>query len=345
MSELIIGTSALANANQDLLNEACIQWIRIDFPFPFQDKLGGELTPEYLNARQQAHTWAAKGFKIMGVTPLIGLGTYRATVEGGMEMIWNDWLPPYMGKPNTDQFLGNYRFVCAFLGDDLKQEVRAWQIANEMNHIQFSGPQKPRQACDLLIYGGLGIKEADPTLLVGWNSCLPVLSYYFYGRIHTHPMNPMDYVGIDAYYGTWDHGSPEDWEKKIIELYELTGAKVMINEWGYSSAGEVMTPEEARQNIPNCALKKWRFAWKGGHTPEIQAEFVQRALMVMANQRQLLLGMFFYRWEDQEACWQCGEADCPVETAWGLVDIHNRPKPAFYAFKEGVRQLIETSRS
>ena len=152
-------------------------------------------------------------------------------------------------------------------------------------------------------------------------------------------MNPFDYVGIDAYYGTWDPGSPEDWDHKILELYELTGAKVLVNEWGYASAGGLLTEDEIRQNAPNCSFKKWKYAWKGVHTEEIQAEFVGRAIAAMQKRRDLLAGMFFYRWEDQATCWQCGKADCPVETAWGLVSQENQPKPAYYAFQAGVKAL------
>ena len=91
-------------------------WIRVDFPFPFSDRPGGELTDAYLQARENARAWAARGFQVMGVSPLIGLGTYQPKANGGMEMIWNDWLPAYMGRPNTPQLLTDYREVCAFLG-------------------------------------------------------------------------------------------------------------------------------------------------------------------------------------------------------------------------------------
>jgi hypothetical protein len=340
MSSFLIGTSAESTADPNLLQQAGIQWIRVNFPFPYLQQFGGELNPEYVRAREEAQRWAARGFQIMGTTPLIGIGTYQPTPTGGLEMVWNDWLPAAMGRPNSEQLLRDYRAVCAFLADDLKSEVHAWQVGNEMNQVQFAGPQKPRAACDLLIQGGLGLKDADPGAIVGWNSCLPVMSYYFYGRLHTHPLNPFDYVGIDAYYGTWDPGAPQDWEGKIVELYELTGARVLVNEWGYASRGALQSAEELRQDAPNCTFKKWRYAWDGGHSPQAQAEFVALALAAMQRQRHLLMGQFFYRWEDQATCWQCGEPDCPVETAWGLVDVNNQPKPAFYAFRDGVKALL-----
>ena len=52
-------------------------------------------------------------------------------------------------------------------------------------------------------------------------------------------------------------------------------------------------------------------------------------MAVLRKHREMLLGAFFYRWEDQERCWQCGAPDCPAETAWGLVDKDGSPKPAF----------------
>ena len=116
--------------------------------------------------------------------------------------------------------------------------------------------------------------------------------------------------------------------------------KVLINEWGYSSAGGLQTPggtAGARAHLPE---HKWRNAWGAGHTPEVQADYVRRAHEVFLEKRDILMGAFFYRWEDQATCWQCGKADCPVETAWGIVDTQNQPKPAYWTFKEGVAKLI-----
>jgi hypothetical protein len=89
-----------------------------------------------------------------------------------------------------------------------------------------------------------------------------------------------------------------------------------------------------------CQFRKWPATWGGGHTPTVQAEFVTRAIDGFVAQRDKLMGMFFYRWEDQERCWQCGSPDCPLEIAWGLVGVDNTPKPAYQAFKDGVRRLL-----
>ena len=69
------------------------------------------------------------------------------------------------------------------------------------------------------------------------------------------------------------------------------------------------------------------------------ARLVREAFDAFVSQKDALLGVFFYRWEDQERCWQCGSPDCPIETAWGLVDIEGNPKPAYGAFARGVASL------
>ena len=72
---------------------------------------------------------------------------------------------------------------------------------------------------------------------------------------------------------------------------------------------------------------------------EGQAAYITEAFKAFASHRDALLGIFFYRWEDQETCWACGEPDCMVETAWGLVDLQGRAKPSLQAFKEGAAML------
>ena len=47
----------------------------------------------------------------------------------------------------------------------------------------------------------------------------------------------------------------------------------------------------------------------------------------------------FTRVSQASPCPQCGKPDCPAETAWGLVDLAGKPKPSYFAFKDGVRRL------
>lgn len=340
MSEIMIGTSALPTADVNLMKAAGIGWLRHGFPYPFVDRLGGAKSERYLQARAMAEKRAEQGFKLMGTTPGLGIGTMQKDENGRLRMVWRDGFPAWMGRPGTPEFLKSYRELCAFLAEDLKDLVQMWQIANELEIPQFAGPLNMRQACELVIEAAHGLKDADPNLIVGTNTGGSTRSYYLYGRLHADPKAPLDYCGVDQYYGTWQEGGPETWRDRLQELWDLTGLKVLINEWGYSSAGGVQTLEEQQVRVPICQTRKWRNAWGGGHTPEIQGEYVRIAYDVFCEKRDILLGAFFYRWEDQEKCWQCGQPDCPVETAWGLVDKENKPKPAYYAFQDGVRRLL-----
>jgi len=177
--------------------------------------------------------------------------------------------------------------------------------------------------------------------VVGHNPAGAANAYYFFGRFYSDLHELLDYCGIDGYYGTWIAGGPDDWGPRVAEIHNLTGLPVLVNEWGFSSAGGVMTQDQSAQGLPPCQVKKWEHTWGPGHTPEGQAEFVEAAFDAFRSQRDALLGVFFYRWEDQERCWQCGQADCPAETAWGLVDLKGRPKPSYDAFRQGAQKLLD----
>jgi len=341
MDRMIIGTSAYANADVDLMRGAGIDWVRQGFEYPFSDSLGGTTTDEYQRAKTNAKRWVEKGFRIMGVTPLLGIGLRERDAEGKLQMVWHDHVPGYMGVPGTAEFQRNYRELCRFLAQDLHGIVDMWQIANELDITIFAGPLNPRQASDLILDGARGLKMGDPGLIVGTNTAGSDKAYFLYGRLHAEQEGLLDYCGVDAYYGTWQEGGPEMWSDRIAELYELTGTKVLVNEWGYASAGGLLTDEERATQPYVCEHKKWYHAWDAGHTPEVQAEFVRVAFEGFREQRDKLLGAFFYRWEDQEKCWQCGAPDCPAETAWGLVGIDQTPKPAYVAFRDGVARLRE----
>ena len=339
MSDLIIGTSAFANANPQLLKEAGIGYIRADFPVPFADRVGGTLTDHYLRAREEAFAWAGRGFQVIGVTPLPGIGQYKPDAQGVMHMQWTDFFPAWFGSTASDAYFQTYQEVCAFLGQDLRDCVQVWQIANELDIPQFAGPLNLHQAWDLAVHGAIGVKITHPAALVGTNAAGAPASYYFFGRIVQEDRVQMDYCGIDQYYGSWQAGGPDLWVDRIPEIYAATGVKVLVNEWGFASKGEVMSAEERSQGLPNCQFRKWVHSWGEGHTWESQAEFVRQAFDAFVEHRDKLIGICFYRWEDQETCWQCGSPDCPIETAWGLVDKVSCPKPAYYKFKDGVQRL------
>ncbi|MFO8006122.1 MAG: hypothetical protein R6V05_00135 [Candidatus Brocadiia bacterium] len=339
MDEFVIGATAHPPLDYTLIKEAGIQWLRHGFPVPFEDKIGGRLSERYLKAKQRAQERAGMGFRLMGRTPQPGSGTYEPDQDGNLRLVWHRRLPEWFGEAGSDRYCRTYQEMCAWMAEDLAGLVPLWQIANELEVPQFAGPLNLAQACELIKAGARGLKAADPSLTVGHNAGGSGPSYFLFGRLYQCGEELLDYCGVDQYYGSWQRGGPRDWGPRIEEVHAITGRPVLINEWGFASAGGVMTDEERALGAPNCQLKKWSKTWGPGHTPEGQAEFIRTALETFAEQRDKMLGFFFFRWRDTETCWQCGEPDCPVETAWGAVDRQGRPKPSYYALKEGITRL------
>ncbi|MFO7958236.1 MAG: hypothetical protein R6X33_14210 [Candidatus Brocadiia bacterium] len=341
MAELMIGTSAYPSADRELLREAGIEWLRQSFPFPFRDHVGGELTDDYVERRARVEELTGDGFRILGVTPRPGIATRERDEQGRLEWRrWNPGMPEWCGELGTPEFARTYRRTCEWLADDVAGLVPVWQVANELDISPFAWNMNPRQSCDLIAAGARGLKETDDSLTVGFNlTAGRGKTYYFFGYFYGRQDGLLDYCGLDGYYGTWQSGGPESWAERIDEVYALTGTPLLINEWGFSSAGGVTTEEEAEEGLSTCQTHKWRNTWGPGHNPDGQAAFVRQTFDVFAERRDKLLGLFFYRWEDQDECWQCGDPDCPAETAWGLVDREGAPKPAYHAFKDGTARL------
>jgi hypothetical protein len=338
MAELMMGVVAPEpDADVTLMEEAGVEWIRLGCPVPFVDRVRGEVAERYARAREGYGRWADAGIKIMAVTPNPGVKRWEPGPAGKLELTWHRHLPEWFGELGSEQCLKAYEETCAFLAEDLRGLVQAWQIGNELDWHQFSGPLNPRQACDYILSGARGLKTSDPSLVIGHNPTGGPKSYFFYARLFGDGL--MDYCGIDRYYGSWQGGGPEDWNDQIEELFDLTQAPVFINEWGFASAGGVMTEEDRRAGASTCACHRWPHTWGEGHTPENQAEFVRRAFDAFIAQRDRMLGQLYFRWADQPTCWQCGKPDCPAETAWGLVDLEGRPKPSYFAYKDGVERL------
>ena len=132
---------------------------------------------------------------------------------------------------------------------------------------------------------------------------------------------------------SWNH-----FERHGTELTEKAGKSIIIQEFGYASRGDVMTPAEKASGKSPHELKKWGHGWREGHTPDIQAAYLEETYRIFMD-TSTVLGAIWYCWSDHERCWNCGAPDCPCETAWGLVDTDEAPKPAYHAFSRVARKL------
>ena len=139
MARIIIGTSALEEADPEPMREAGIEWVRQGFPLPFEDRIGGKTTEAYEQAKARTRDWARKGFGIMGVTPLPGICRMEPDEQGKLEIVWTSRMPDWMGPVGSEQYMANYQAVCHWLAEDLAELVSLWQIANELDIVEFAG--------------------------------------------------------------------------------------------------------------------------------------------------------------------------------------------------------------
>jgi hypothetical protein len=84
-----------------------------------------------------------------------------------------------------------------------------------------------------------------------------------------------------------------------------------------------------------CELSAGTGLYGYPHTPEGQAKYYKKMLGRLQKIK-WCAGAIVYMWNDTPACYVCGQANCPVETGWGLLDGEGNPKPAYYAVQEAL---------
>lgn len=324
--------SGITGEDQQRMQEAGLKWLRsgigeLDQKQFFQ----GEKQPEDFHLlREKIAELRKNGFQIMGITP------------GPRDMIAE------AGEPGSPEYFNNYRRLCAFLGREFKGLIDHWQVANEVDIWIFRGTLTLEQSAEFLKAGLRGLKDAGKELKVGVNVTLfpskpgevdgntdQHEGVFIAKSIYQDPSLEVDYAGFDSYPGTWREGGAESWHAYLDAFHALVKKPIIIQEFGYASAGEMMTDAEARSRAYPCELKKWRFAWKGAHTPQVQADFIAESYRIFAE-KPFVIGATYYCWKDHATCWQCGSSECPAETAWGLIDRGNNLKPSYHSLKSSL---------
>jgi hypothetical protein len=327
--------STLSDEDVQRIRAAGIGWLRLDMDGLDQVRfLRGEKQPEgFDRMREKIVELRSSGFQIMGITP----SPHRIVPEAGAT-----------GSPGYNE---NYRRLCVFLGRQFRGLIDYWQVANEVDIWIFRASLTLDQAVEFLKAGLRGLKEADAQLQVGINLTLfpsrpgeidgnteQHEGLYVATRIYRDPGVKIDYAGFDSYPGTWREGGVESWHEYLDGFHDLVRKPIIIQEFGYSSAGEMMSDTDSKSGASPCQLKKWKFAWRGAHTPEIQADFITESYRIFAE-KPFVIGATYYCWKDSARCWQCGSPDCPAETAWGLVDRNNELKPSYYSLRSSLAAL------
>jgi hypothetical protein len=101
--------------------------------------------------------------------------------------------------------------------------------------------------------------------------------------------------------------------------------------------GYMMKDHIYREMPANVVIKNFP------HTRQGQADFYSYIIPRMAK-KPYIIGMFVYCWSDSARCYVCGFEDCPIETAWGLVNYAQEPKPSYYAVRDAFNAIRQFNR-
>ena len=320
----------------EMIREAGFGWLRTKVPFPWEDRMFGNISHKYAEVKESMIKARKNGFSIMATTP--GLGSYRFDHDIN-KTVWLEGWPAFCGEKGTDKYYENVRTATAWMADDLRGIAGPlWCIMNEIDIPTFHGDYPVEIAAETAFQSAKGIVSADPEALCGIN-----LSRYHEDGIRIADMayregHSFGYIGDDQYFGSWQGQSVEAWNDVIEKLYEHFKLPVLANEWGYSSGGEVRPkPEDESVIAPGlnsvCHVFGWHHAVEGGHTEAVQAEYIRRGLEIFRDNPHVL-GSFLFCWKDAKYCYHCGRENCPSECFWGIVHQDLSPKPAYRVVKE-----------
>ena len=238
----------------DLMQEAGLRWVRIDVPFPYERGRWGELSQQYLEFRLRCEEYHEQDIRMMCITPYP-----RSFVETGID-------------PAGNEGLGRVHELCRFLAADFMHLDVCWQITNEMNVFHFRHPLSLEQAAGFILAGLRGVRDGAPGAVCGYNTAgvggaslgIAVEVAQALGGVGIGDVNGItgandavkliealkpyhelaDYIGLDTYKGTWQDGEGEDIIADVDKAYTLTGLPVLLQEFGFASAGEIFTLEE-----------------------------------------------------------------------------------------------------
>lgn len=352
----------------ELINEANVEWYRDDIPFPYNKD--GSISESYKRWKTESQKYVDNGIRIFGVTPYpddyieYGLDPRDPANREAIQEIARFYVEDLRGIVGAFQVtneMGIDRFTlpltldeaAEFIGMQLEAmypvrgDIIIGYNLGGLSILQLPFKMKEyHQYCD---YVGLDmylgcfepvLKNADQyitilnfvRLVTGKPIILCEFGYIGYGE----PKTKAEKVAILQKYGYNSEKEaraniddfisklPEDMREEIIEDYSDR------------------TPEERADLIFNgeysnhlfCELAEGTGLYRFPHTPEGQGKFFEYVIPKV-RKVDYVIGMCVYCWSDSDSCYVCGQADCPVETGWGLVDGQGNPKPAYYAVQKG----------
>jgi len=304
----------------DMVRDLGVDWIRWNIQFPWEDKIGGKVTERWKKDKAFIEEATAAGLHVMPSTPTIF-----------------KFLPEICGQYGTQEYYDNVRRAANFMAEDLGSLAPSlWQCMNEMDIATFSGSMPTEVSVETCRQTARGILDVNPDAVCGTNFAFWSPRARQIGEMLFKGDHPFRYVGEDQYFGSWHPGTVDDWPATLDEIWDAFGMPILVNEWGYSSRGEVMDPEIHKGAV--CKYHAWCYEMPGGHNEEVQADYFRRGLEIFADHPHVM-GNFMFCFSDGKTCWHCHTEGCPAECFWGLCDYECNPKPAYYTVKEIISKL------
>lgn len=132
----------------------------------------------------------------------------------------------------------------------------------------------------------------------------------------------------------------QDMEKRLDELIPLMPGRMKET---MLRAGNPKDQLSYFYQSKSHIIHKW---WKTSdylHDEETQKLFFDQLLGRLIEHPHTI-GAIAYCWQDYPVCYACGSADCPCETAWGLVREDGSEKPVTDVFRKYAALLNEKSK-
>ncbi len=349
------------------IRDANIGWVREDLPFPFDEN--GEISRSYIQHKNQCIEYASNGFRVLAITPYP-----YAYLEHGLDIRKAEDIPRIQDVArfyvNDLKDVVSAFQITNEMGVDRFTKPLTIAEAAKFIGVQMQAMYPIRG--DILIgynYGGPGLWKL-PFRMLRYNAfCDYVGLDLYFGSFENIIKTIGAYPAVMRLYhmlarkpilltefGYIGYGEPKTKAEKqaILEQYGVHSEEEAAKD---IDAFIARLPDPLRKDIEkSCAgmsgKEKVKAIFKGEyanhiycelpdgfgligypHSPQGQAKFYADLIPQLRSMR-FCIGAFIYMWHDSECCYVCGQADCPVETGWGLLDGQGQPKEAYYAVRD-----------
>ncbi len=355
------------NENYEQIAEANIEWVRFDISdMPYDEN--GELTQGYLAFKERAKGYADNGFKVMAVTPYpedfinAGLDPRDEANKEKIQEIARFYATDLQGIVSAFQITNEmgiehftlpltYEEATYFMGiqceamNEVKGDIIVGYNLAGTTLFEICRLMTPyHEYCDYValdLYLGCfenmfkDIWVYDALLRYIWSyTGKPVIlnefGYMGYGDVKTDEQKNeilQSYGYANEEEARKDimgliNNLPEDFKEHMLSLEYANDQELADKLFDTELASHLYRELQGGYQLTNYR-----------HTPEDQAKFFTDTINRLYN-LDFLCGAIVYCYTDSDACYICGQSDCPVETGWGLVDLNGEPKPAYYAVQE-----------